>query len=435
MSPCQPLQPSLWYATAPPAPRSDVLRDFVESDVAIVGAGYTGLSTALHLGRRGTSCVILEAEEVGYGGSGRNAGHCTPTFHRRDLASVQRVLGQPWADRIIRKQADSAGLVFSLIRDYAIECEAVQSGYVQAAHAPAMMRKLERKCSDYRSIGKDCRLLSESEVRELTGSKRFFGGWFHPEGGHLNPLAYARGLAKAAIEEGATLYIRSPVTGIVRRGQRWLVQTASGGVLADKVVVATGAYTNDFWPGLQKTYSVSTVAGLASEPVNREARELILPRNTTLVDSRGGDPVVYKYDGAGRLVTSVFVTGRRGGDPAYTRQLIDERTRFLYPALGELEWPHYWYGDLDMHPRTFPRLLRLAPGIVTSIGYSGHGVPTGTMMGTVLADWATGTSPADLALPLEPMRRTPLFTGSGVRIALAYYRWRDRWMANRPRIQ
>lgn len=429
----QPLEPSLWYATAPAPPASAPLTETVDTDVAIIGAGYTGLSAAIHLGRKGIDNVVVEAEQVGFGGSGRNAGHCTPTFHRRDLASVRRILGQPWADRLIRRQTDAANLVFGLIRDYAIDCDGVQNGYVQAAHAPAMMAKLERKCADYQSVGKDCRLLDRHAVTELTGSQRFFGGWFHPEGGHLNPLAYARGLARAAIQEGARLYTRSPVTAIAPHGARWEVTTAAGAIRADQVVVATGAYTHGFWPALERTFSILSVACLASRPVGDNVRRVVLPNNTTLVDSRS-DPTVYKYDRDGRLVTSIFVERRRGLDQAYTRRLMAERLRFLHPELGELDWDYYWYGDLDMQPRTFPRLFELAPGVVASLGYSGRGVPTGTMMGTVLAEWAAGTPAAELTLPLEPVRRVPPFMQTVTRLALPYFRLRDHWSERRAGI-
>jgi glycine/D-amino acid oxidase-like deaminating enzyme len=428
-----PLEPSLWYATAAPPPPTSALEAEVETDVAIVGAGYTGLSTAIHLGQKGVRTVVLEAQEIGFGGSGRNAGHCTPTFHVFDLATVRRILGQPWAERLIARQTNAANLVFGLIRRYGIDCEAVQNGYIQAAHAPLAMRKMEKRCADYASVGKACRMLDRDEVRALSGSERFFGGWFHPEGGHLNPLGYARGLARAAIKEEAAMYTRSPVTAIAPRGTGWRVQTPKGAVHADKVVVGTGAYTEGVWAGLERSYSILGVMILASQPLGDNVRRVVLPRNTTLVDSRG-DATVYKYNKEGRLVTSVFVERRRGRDVAYTKTLMANRLQFLHPELTGLDWQYYWYGDLDMQPRTFPRLFELAPGVVASLGYSGRGVPTGTMMGTVLADWASGTPAAELALPLEPLKRAPFFMGAVSRLALPYFRLRDGWASRQAGI-
>ncbi len=429
----QPLEPSLWYATAPPPPSTVALEAAVEADVAIVGAGYTGLAASIHLGQKGVKTAVLEAEEIGFGGSGRNAGHCTPTFHVFDLATVRRILGQPWAERLIARQTNGANLVFGLIRRYGIDCEAVQSGYIQAAHAPAAMRKIAKRCADYASVGKACRMLDRDEVRELSGSERFFGGWFHPEGGHLNPLGFARGLARAAIQEGAAIYTQSPVTKIAPSGARWRVETPKGAVLADKVVVGTGAYTDGFWPGLERSFSILSVAVLASQPLGDNVRRVVLPRNTTLVDSRG-DPTVYKYNGEGRLVTAAFVERRRGRDVAYTKKLMADRLQFLHPELTGLDWQYYWYGDLDMQPRTFPRLFELAPGVVASLGYSGRGVPTGTMMGTVLADWASGMPASELTLPLEPLKRAPFYMAAVTRLALPYFRLRDGWASRRAGI-
>lgn len=420
-----PLEPSLWYATAAPAPETGTLDEVIEAPVCVVGAGYTGLSTAIHLAERGIGSVVLEAEEIGFGGSGRNAGHCTPTFHMKSLPAIREMLGEPQASRLIERQANAANLVFDLIRRHGIDCEGVQNGYLQVAHAPAMMAKMEGRAAEYASVGKATRVLDRAETERLTGSPRYFGGWFHPEGGHLNPLGYARGLGRAALSLGARIFTHSPVTAIRLEGKRWRVETPRGAVLADKVVCGTGAYTTDFWPGLDKTFSVLSVAVLASQPLSDNVRRSIAPENNTVVDSRG-DTFLYKFDKDGRLVTSVFVENRRRGtDPAWTKALMAEKFRWVLPQLGEVDWQYYWYGDLDMQPRTIPRLFELAPGVVASLGYSGRGVPTGTMMGTVLADWAEGRPAADLALRPEPLRRASPFTGLASCALLAASRVRD----------
>jgi glycine/D-amino acid oxidase-like deaminating enzyme len=234
-----PLEPSLWYATAAPAPDLWPLEGDIDTDVCIVGAGYTGLSTALHLAPKGVRTVVLEAEEVGYGGSGRNAGHCTPTFHFYSIPRVRRMLGEPWAERLIQRQTDAANLVGRLIEEHHIDCEWRQTGYLHAAHTPSALAKLEEHNRHYVAVGKATRVLDREETRRLTGSERYFGAWFHPEGGHLNPLGYARGLARAALGMGVQVFIRSRVTGIEPRGTRWAVRTARGTVTADKVVCGT----------------------------------------------------------------------------------------------------------------------------------------------------------------------------------------------------
>jgi glycine/D-amino acid oxidase-like deaminating enzyme len=425
-----PLEPSLWFATAAAAPETAPLDGTIDAPVCVIGAGYTGLSTALHLGERGIGAVVLEAEQIGHGGSGRNAGPCTPTFHVHEIPAIRRMLGEPFASRLIERQTDAANLAFDIIRRHGIDCEAVQTGYIQAAHASGAMAKLERRCRQYAEIGKATRLLDRDEAQRLTGSPRFCGGWFHPEGGHLNPLSYARGLARAAMAQGAQVFTRSRVTGIKAQGGRWRVETPSGAVVADKVVCGTGAYTTGFWPGLEQSFTRLGVAVLATQPLSDNLRKTIAPENNTVVDSRR-DTSIYKYDKDGRLVTSVFVEGRRGGDAAYTKALMRGKLQWLLPQLTEVDFQYYWSGALDMQPRTIPRLFELAPGMVASLGYSGRGVPTGTMMGAVLADWATGTPAGDLALPVERLQRAPIYMNFMPRVMLAWWRLRDQRLARR----
>jgi glycine/D-amino acid oxidase-like deaminating enzyme len=420
----QPLEPSLWYASAAPAPELGPLEEEAEADVCIVGAGYTGLSTAIHLAEQGVRVVVLEAQQSGWGCSGRNAGHCTPTFHFYSIPKVREMVGEPQAERLIRRQTNAANLVASLIKRFDIDCEWQQNGYIAAAHTPSALPKIEKHNETYRAVGKDTRVLSRQETADMMGSDRFFGAWFHPEGGHLNPLGYARGLARACLSLGVRVHVGSRVTGIEPAGQRWAVRTAKSRVVADKVVCGTGAYTDGFWPGLEQSFTLMPVFVAATQPLSDNIRKSVLPGNHTALDGRG-DIYCYKYDKDGRIVASMFPMGRRGPDPEYTRRVMTDRLRWIHPQIGEVEWQYFWWGDLDMQQRTIPRLFQLAPGVVASLGYSGRGVPTGTMMGTVLAEWAMGVPEKDLALKLEPLARVPAYMKVAPQLMLRYFRWRD----------
>ncbi len=424
------IEPSLWYATAPPPPPTEAIDGDVTADVCVIGAGYTGLSTALHLAEKGVRVLVLEAKEVGFGCSGRNAGHCTPTFHFYSIPTVRKMLGPVYGERLVEKQTNAANLAFDIIRRYDIDCEGVQNGYLMVAHAPSRVKVLEEKQRTYASAGKTTHLLDKAETERLTGSPRYYGAWLHPEGGHLNPLAYARGLAKAVISQGGTIHTQSPVTGIEPAGRRWRVMTPTGAVIADKVVCGTGAYTDGYWPGLDKTFTVMSVMILATQPLSDNVRKSIAPENHTVVETRD-DPMIYKYNKEGRLVTSVFVEGKRGGDLDYTKKLTADKLKWMLPQLDEVDFQYSWTGDLDMQPKTFPRLFELAPGIVASLGYSGRGVPTGTMMGTVLSEWAMGTPKEDLTLPLEPLQASPFWMKFVPYIFLSATRVRDQWVARR----
>jgi glycine/D-amino acid oxidase-like deaminating enzyme len=425
MSRFSPFDASLWFATAAPAPETFALQERIRADVCIVGAGYTGLTTALELARKGVDVVVLEAQEAGFGGSGRNAGHCTPTFTHFSLPDLRKMLGEPWAERLIDRQTKANSRVAEMIQRYQIQCEWRQNGYVMAAARPGAIAALEQKARDYNAVGSKTRFIDKAEVDRITGSPRFFGGWFHSEGGHLNPLGYARGLARAALQEGAKLFSGSQVTKVTPNRGGWLAATQRGSVFANKVIFATGAYTVGGWPKLDESFKIMRVFVAATRPLSEEERRTVLPENTTMHDGRG-DFFVYKYDADGRIVASMFPMGRRGRDTEYTRQVMSDRLKWLHPQIRrEIGWEYLWFGELDMQPRTIPRLYGLAPGVVALTGLSGRGVPTGSMLGGILAEWALDAPEKDLSLPIEPLRRAPAYMSYAPQLMLRYQRAAD----------
>lgn len=421
-----PFDVTLWYATAASAPHTEPLSGRVQADVCIVGAGYTGLTTALELAKTGINVVLLERQEIGFGGSGRNAGHCTPTFTHYSLPELRRMLGEPWAERLIVRQTRANDRVSSMIRDYQIDCEWVQNGYVMGAPHKGAMDEIRRKVETYNAVGAKTRLLDGDEVEAVTGSPRFDGGWLHEEAGHLNPLGYARGLGRAVIQERGKIFTGSAVTGCERDiTGGWKVKTDRGEVVASKVIFTTGAYTVGGWPKLDRTFKIQRVFVAATQILSEETRRTVLPQNTTIHDGRG-DIYVYKYNAEGRIVVSMFPMGRRGRDMAYTRQVMSERLKWLHPKLREeIRWEYFWFGELDMQYRTVPRFYGLAPGVVALTGLSGRGVPTGSMLGSILSEWALGKPENELALKLEPLKAAPFFMGFAPAMALRYYRLRD----------
>lgn len=427
-SPCD---TTLWYATAEPAPATAPLEGHRQADICIVGAGYTGMTTALELARAGADVVLLEAQEAGFGGSGRNAGHCTPTFTHYSLPQLRRMLGEPWAERLIARQTQANTLVAGRIRDYQIACEWVQNGYVMGALHPKALEAAREKTESYNEVGARTRLLGPDEVEAITGSPRFLGGWFHTEAGHLNPLSYSRGLARAAIQEGVALHTGSPATVTRREGGRWVVETPLSSVSAERVIFTTGAYTMGGWPKLDKTFKIMRVFVCATQPLDEETRRQVLPRNTTMHDGRG-DIYVYKYNREGRIVASMFPMGRRGADLDYTRQVMTDRLKWLHPQIREeIRWEFFWWGELDMQVKTVPRLYDLGPGAVALTGLSGRGVPTGSMLGGILAEWALGVPEKHLALHLEPLKAAPFYMAFGPQLSLRTHRVLDNLAARR----
>lgn len=420
-----PFDTTLWFATAVDAPMTSSLQECIQADVCVVGAGFTGLTTALELARKGVNVVLVEAQETGFGGAGRNAGHCTPTFSYYTIPKLRKMLGEPWAERLVQRQTRANLRVAEMISDYNIDCEWVQNGYVMGALRPGAMGPIEYKNQMYYEVGAKCRVIDKDEVEALTGSPRFYGGWYHEEGGHMNPLSYARGLARAVMQEGGRIYTSSPVDGVRQKDGKWEVSTPTGTVQADKVIFATGAYTVGGWKNLDRSFRIMKVFVAATQPLDPETRKHVLPKNTTMHDGRG-DIYVYKYNREGRIVASMFPMGRRGVDPEYTRQVMTDRLKFLHPQIKEpIRWEYFWFGELDMQQRTIPRLYNLAPGVIACTGLSGRGVPTGSMLGGVLSEWAVGKPDHELSLKLEPLHRAPFYMSFAPQMQLRYFRFND----------
>lgn len=363
--------------TAPPALATRPLQGDVRADIAIVGAGFTGLIAARELAQRGANVILIEASEIGTGGSGRNHGQCIPVFGYLD----PKILPQKGCDLL----RDAGQLVFDDIARGQIECEAVQRGTLAAAHSAKGLKRSRAGHAKYAALGKSGDYLSREAVAELTGTDRFMGGGVHQDGGHLNPLAYARGLARVAMEAGAIIHTNSPVTSLRRDGDRWLLGTPEGSISAASVGFATDAYPTGAVPQQFRQSSVIMYSyGLASRPLNAEQRAVVMPSGMNFGDTHR-DPMFFRIDRQGRLITGGLAELRRGRNSTYTKNFMTRRLTGLYPVLAGLEWDHHWQGRLTVSSEQRPQLYELGPQLWGLSGYTGRGVPTSAVMGRVLA--------------------------------------------------
>ena len=416
----------VWFRTAAESLSLKPLETELHCDIAIVGAGYTGLTTALRLAESGQDVIVVEAHEVGYGASGRNLGHCTPTLHYWPFSKLKKIYGLEYATRIIRMQTQAAKQVFSHIENYQINCEAVCNGILRLAASPKHLKSLEQQKDFYQEHGLVGRMLTPDEAQDLSGSSRFHGGWLMEGAGHLNPLGYARGLARAALSQGAKIFVQSPVNGLEKEGSQWHLQTPEGSLIANTGLLATGAYTiGPPWPRLDKAFDPVPIVGLATDPVDRALREQVLKGDPSLVDTHG-DPILYKWTRDNRLVTTVFFSGAMGHDPEKTRDYMTRKTQWVFPQLGLLNWSCYWYGNLDAQYRTIPRVFRLDDNVYSCIGFSGRGVPTATAMGSGLADRLAGADETKLSGPVESFRRVLPGLATLQSLSFTWARIRDR---------
>lgn len=417
----------MWWDTAPAAPETGRLAGEFAADVVVIGAGFTGLSTALHLAETGVSVVVVEAGAIGEGASGRNAGHVSPSLRHGGPEKMARSRGREAAERMVRFQVEAADLVFERIARHAMDCGARRKGRLQFAHTPAAFDSLGRLAEEYEVWGLAGSLLDADASRAASGSERYFGAWRVANAGVVNPLAYARGLARAAIEAGATVLTDSPVGAIRRTAGGWRAESAAGTATAERAVLATDAGTDRLWPALAAAQFRLLVYMLASDPLPDADRARLLPGGEAAMDMRK-DTQFYMVDSGDRLVTGSFANGSRGRDEAASRRLMTERFAWLHPDMGRREWRWYWHGINGFSADMSPHLMELAPGLSAGMGYSGRGVPTATAMGRELARHAMGAGEADLAIPLSaprPVRSRHLLEFAIPRVLGPWFRHAD----------
>jgi glycine/D-amino acid oxidase-like deaminating enzyme len=420
---------TLWAATAAAAPATGALpAGEYYADVLVIGAGYTGLSTALAAAERGAEVVLLEAEEIGSGGSGSNNGQVIPCLTRADPDAVVAACGADKGEALVALIRDSAQYTFDLIRRHGIDCEAVQNGWLQPAHTPGRVARISMpRFQQWQRRGAPVELLDADQVAELTGSRYWHGGWRNPTGGHVNPLALARGIARAAIGAGARVHTRSPVAGMERVGDAWRVRTATASVMARHVVIATNAYgKNRVWPGLDRSWVPRRSYQMASAPLPEAVRRSILPTDNAMSDTHG-DLYFCRFDRQGRLITGGALIMDHDFEARLKRR-IGERLALVFPQIGRPAFDYVWHGLLSMTMDDLPHVHALAEGVITWVGCNGRGVALGVALGPVLADAALGAAPGDLPLPLTRLGRVPAHL-IAARVApwmLALSRWRDR---------
>ena len=412
---------SLWHATAPAPPLTAPLEGEQRADVAVIGAGYTGLACALALAEGGARVAVLEAGEIGQGASGRNNGQVIPTLSRVDPDALAARAGERFAQLV----CDSARLTFDLIARHGMRCEAVQSGWVQPVHTPGRMRLAEARAAAWGRRGAPVEVLDRAGVERITGSAFWHGGWQNASGGKLNALAYCRELARAAIARGAHVHTHSAVQSIARAGSLWRAATGRGGVRAGRVVIATHAYSGALWPGLARSVFPVTSYQMATAPLPHQARTSVLPFDHACSDTHG-DLHFFRWDAQGRLVTGgALVLPWRWR--ARLARRIGERVARVFPQLGVPRFEFQWHGRLGMTLDALPHVHELAPGVLAWLGCNGRGLALASAIGGELARACLGTPLAQLALPLSELRpvRGHAIARRFSPLALLLYRYRD----------
>src|ERR1700724_692431 len=388
--PAVPLQ-SLWSATAPAGPACAALSTTWRAQAAVIGAGYTGLSAALHLALAGQEVVVLEAADIGAGASGSNGGQVIPGV-KHDPDTLEQMFGTDAGARAVATVATGPDLVFELI----------------ARHGGAAVE-----------------LLSRAEVLRLTGSASYCGALLDRRGGTVQPLSYVRGLAEALGRCGGRIFTRSPALKLTRTAGAWSIETPRGSLSAPLVIVATNAYTGAVMDDLRRSVVAVPSFQVATAPIPATLRGAILPGGQAASDTRRLLRY-FRLDASGRLVmgsrgTFAAVPGQRAVRHHYGA--VHE----IYPQVDGLAFEYHWGGLVAMTREHLPHLHELAPGLLAGLGYNGRGVAMATMMGRLLALRALGTPAAELGFPVTPLRPIPFhaLSGIGARATIQYLRLAD----------
>ncbi|OUR69410.1 sarcosine oxidase subunit beta [Marinomonas sp. 42_23_T18] len=374
---------SLWKASAAEQLNLDPLTESTKVDVAVVGAGYSGLSCALHLAEKGLNVVVLEANTIAYGGSGRNVGLVNAGLWMPP-DEVEATLGADAADILYQSLAQAPDLVFSLIDKYQIQCEATRNGTLHAAVGATGLRQLEERYLQLESRGAPVQLLGKEKSSYRIGSGFFSGALFDPRAGTIQPLSYALGLAKAAISQSVRIYEHTQVMQIKGDKGHWQLKCSTGAsVIADKVVMATNAYPENIFPELKQSFVPIQYSQFASQPLPDALLQQILPNKEGLWDTCTVMSSL-RLDQAGRLIF-----GGMGGTGLNTRllQWADKRVNQLFDYLPKLDWQYSWSGQIAFSDDHLPHCHQLDEGIYGLVGYSGRGIGPGTVMGKELATY------------------------------------------------
>lgn len=393
-----------WTFTATDAPELTTLSGSLNVDVLIVGGGLTGCRTALGLVENGVSVAVVDARDIGWGASGRSGGQCNPIW-RKTPEELRSLLGARHGDNLVQTTLTSADDLFSDIRKYGIDCDAVQAGWVQAAHtrkAITRMRALGRAWSD---AGADIVELEGDEVERQSGSPSYRWALRHAAGGHVQPLSLTRGFARAAIARGAQMFKGTPITNLVRSDGKWRADMPDGQITAENVVLTTNAYSGGLWPGLSKTFHPMVSISFATEPLSEEQQQTVLPGSVTISDSRLA--IYYsRYDRDKRLIFGCIGSTDHVDPLGFGRLRAGLRT--VFPQIADVPILRKWAGRIAVTPEMMPHLHEPAPGVLAGLGFSGRGIVMTSVMGRTLSRKLLGTPPEDLPFPVLPISPIPM---------------------------
>ncbi|MFA5630620.1 MAG: FAD-dependent oxidoreductase [Porticoccaceae bacterium] len=402
---CAGFSASPWY-TSTASESFPSLTGELSTEVVVIGAGYTGLSTALQLARRNIDVVVLEAQVPGWGASGRNNGGVVPDFAFSSVEKIVQNHGQAWGRKLCRLVDESANRLRELVAGLDDDCDLVLNGFADLAHSRERVAFLRARFESLSERGHQVRWLGEEESAHVAGSPFYGHGGYLLEGaGHVNPLKLAQALARAVKASGGRIFAHSAATTIAAAQGGWRVTTAAGAVLARQVVIAQNAYAGQLWPGLHKGTIRIQPWLVATKPLSEEISSTVIPHDYLIGDSHPL-PYFFRKDREGRLSASVVrgldVFGGKP-DPKAMAAVLKE----IFPQIGEVEFECLWQGTATLQPGELPRIVSLANGVWAAFGF-GRGVTMTHVVGAALADLCAGMTPEEAGYPVTAFEKIKL---------------------------
>lgn len=423
--PHTPYPDSYYSASANATPDRPPLTGHIETDVCVIGAGYTGLSTALFLAEHGFKVVVLEAAKVGFGASGRNGGQIVNSYSR-DLDTIEKQASPREAELIGAMAFEGGRIIRDRITRYAIDCD-LKEGGIFAALTTRQMKHLEAQQQLWQRYGHDqLEPLDRSDIRHEIGSERYLGGLLDRSGGHIHPLNLALGEAAAIESLGGVIYEQSPAIRI-ERSMSPVVHTVAGQVTAKFVVVAGNAYLGGLVPELAAKSMPCGSQVIATEPLDAELAQQLLPSDYCVEDCN------YLLDYFRLSADKRLIYG--GGvvygahDPADVKSLIRPKMLKTFPQLHDVKIDFAWTGNFLLTLSRLPQVGRLGDNIYYSQGCSGHGVTYTHLAGKIIAEALRGQAErfdAFASLRHYPFPGGQQFSAPLSALGAVYYSLRDR---------
>jgi gamma-glutamylputrescine oxidase len=394
----------------------------ISVDAAIIGGGITGVSAALHLAERGFKVALLEAHEIGWGASGRNGGQALPGFAAAQT-TIKSLVGPAKAKQLWNLSIEAVDLLHGQIQRFGIPADPVL-GYLHAAVKPRQVRELQEMQAELQELGAPVgRILQGEELRSRLASPRYIAALEDSIAGHVHPLNYTLGLARAAQAAGAGLYSGTRVTK-VEPGKRVTLHTAAGKVTSDFLFIAGGAYLGELMRPIAGYIMPVGTYILATEP--RADAATLIPRNEAVADLN------FVLDYFRRSADDRILFGGRVSystlPPPSLQASMLKRAQRVFPQLHDARPEFLWGGNVDITVNRAPHFGRLADNIIFAQGFSGHGVALTGLAGRLAAEVMAGQAERFDIVAAIPHARFPggrRFRVPALVLATTYFRLRD----------